>query len=662
MDLGQLTTESRLSAAEDLDRLSIIQILQLMNEQDHVIAPAVRNVLHQVAAAVEVIVARLQQGGRLIYLGAGTSGRLGVLDAAECPPTFNTPPWQVIGIIAGGVSALTRAVEGAEDHPEEAIADLQRAQLSERDVLVGIATSGCTPYVLGGLEFARKCGAATVGITCNSEAALSSAAEILIAPVVGPEIISGSTRLKAGTATKMVLNMLSTATMICLGKTYGNLMVDLQVTNAKLLDRSRRIVSAITGLTREDAEIWLQRAEGDVKTAIIMHAHRLSLSNARRHLQYWKGRLRPALEHPPGFVSHDVSRGLEHRQGWLLGVDAGGTKTRAWLVRFTSAAERHDRPGDVLANIVRTQPLGVNPKTPTWQCEGVVFELVGWSEGGPGNPLSIGWASALAHIDRTIHDAFGCASLPREPVTSACLAIAGAGRESVRERLRLWCRQRDLAHCCYITHDAESALSAAIPVGAGVAVISGTGSLVYGRNEQGQTARAGGWGALMSDEGSAYDLVRRALQAVVRAHDGRGPQTMLSSFFLQRAQRSSFDEWVSFVAQHAEDRTFWAGQTQCIFDAVQAGDEVAQQLLQNAAEELSSLVLSVIYKLQLSSHRIIFSGGMFVNYPEYYHVVSQMLERKLSEVTCQLVEYPVLGAIHLACIKATESELQELRT
>ena len=204
-----------------------------------------------------MIAERLRRGGRLIYLGAGTSGRLGVLDAAECPPTFNTDPHQVVGVICGGPSAVFRAVEGAEDVPQSAVDDLKAIGLSEKDVLVGIATSGRTPYVLGGLRYAQTVGAYAVGLSCNEDAALADCSDLMITPVVGPEVISGSTRLKAGTATKMILNMLTTGAMILLGKTYGNLMVDLRATNNKLVARSRRIVTALTGLPEAESETAL---------------------------------------------------------------------------------------------------------------------------------------------------------------------------------------------------------------------------------------------------------------------------------------------------------------------------------------------------------------------------------------------------------------------
>jgi N-acetylmuramic acid 6-phosphate etherase len=273
-----------------------IQIAMLMNREDLKVVAAVERVLPDIARAIEMVTERVQAGGRLIYIGAGTSGRLGVLDASECPPTFNTPPALVVGLIAGGHRALTNAIEGAEDNRQAGEEDLRGVELDAKDVVCGIATSGRTPYVLGGLAYARSLGAATLGVTCNAVSELSEVSDVLIAPVVGPEILSGSTRLKAGTATKMVLNMISTGTMIRIGKTYGNWMVDLRATNVKLKDRSIRIVSGITGLDRERAESLLARCDGEVKTAIVSQALGVEKIEAQRRLKVAGGRLRAAIQ------------------------------------------------------------------------------------------------------------------------------------------------------------------------------------------------------------------------------------------------------------------------------------------------------------------------------------------------------------------------------
>lgn len=285
-------------ASEHLDQLSAHEIVLLMNDEDAKVAAAVRVEFAQIAAAIEIIADRLRRGGRLIYLGSGTSGRLGVLDATECPPTFSSDPSQVIGLIAGGAPALTRAIEGAEDKPELAVADLDAIEISSKDVLVGIAASGRTPYVLGGLVYARSRGTKTIGVACNSPSELSGVTELVIAPVVGPEILSGSTRLKAGTATKLVLNMLTTGAMVLLGKTYGNLMVDLRATNAKLRVRSVRILQRLSGLDETAAQAQLEACNGELKTAIVAARADLSATEARERIARSGGQLRMALESP----------------------------------------------------------------------------------------------------------------------------------------------------------------------------------------------------------------------------------------------------------------------------------------------------------------------------------------------------------------------------
>lgn len=294
--LGSLTTEARNPRTTDLDHLNALELVKLINSEDEKVAQAVAKVAEPIATAIDVIADRLSDGGRLVYLGAGTSGRLGVLDAVECPPTFNTDPGLVIGLIAGGAEGLVRAVEGAEDSRDAGRSDLMDISLTKHDVVVGIAASGRTPYVIGALDYARQTGAYAIGFSCNAEAELISHADLNIIPIVGPEVLSGSTRLKAGTATKMVLNMLTTGAMIRMGKTYSNLMVDLRATNVKLIERACRIVEALTDCSATDARRLLQECNGEVKTAIVRHTLDLTPSDARARLDEVAGHLRQALE------------------------------------------------------------------------------------------------------------------------------------------------------------------------------------------------------------------------------------------------------------------------------------------------------------------------------------------------------------------------------
>ncbi|QDT91446.1 N-acetylmuramic acid 6-phosphate etherase [Gimesia algae] len=294
--LEHLTTEQRNPASDQIDSMNSLEIVQLMNSEDAKIATAVEKEATTIAAAIDLITAAFLQGGRLIYMGAGTSGRLGVLDASECPPTFNSPPELVVGLIAGGEAALTNAIEGAEDLGESAIADLQGLNFGKIDVLVGIATSGRTPYVISGLNYAREQGAQTIALTCNQKNLLSEVAALTICPVVGPEVVTGSTRLKAGTATKMVLNMLTTGAMVRVGKTYGNLMVDLRATNQKLVDRSIRILMAFTDLSREEAAAVLRKCDGKLKTAIVHVKRNVTPEAAGELLSQAEEHLRRVLE------------------------------------------------------------------------------------------------------------------------------------------------------------------------------------------------------------------------------------------------------------------------------------------------------------------------------------------------------------------------------
>jgi N-acetylmuramic acid 6-phosphate etherase len=292
---SDLLTEAENPASARIDALPTLDVLRVINAADQEVALAVQRELPQIALAVDSIVSRLQAGGHLFYMGAGTSGRLGVLDASECPPTFNTPPDLVQGLIAGGDRALRHSIENAEDDPEQGKQDLLARHFSSADALVGIAASGRTPYVLGAVAYARSLGALSIGLSCTPDSELARAVEIAITPAPGPEIVTGSTRLRAGTATKLVLNMLSTGSMIRLGYVYGNLMVNIQPTNEKLMDRARRIIASIADVSYDEASRLLSVA-GSVSTAIVMQKRNLTRSEAEATLAAKHGRLRAALE------------------------------------------------------------------------------------------------------------------------------------------------------------------------------------------------------------------------------------------------------------------------------------------------------------------------------------------------------------------------------
>jgi len=296
MNLATLVSETRNADTMELDNLSTLEMVTKFNQQDATVAEAVRKTLVDVARAVDAAAQALSEGGRLIYMGAGTSGRLGVLDASECPPTFGVPHGLVVGLIAGGPSALLKAVEGAEDDELLGVSDLQALDLTAQDIVVGIAASGRTPYVIGALRFARQLGCRTAAISCNPDSPIAHEAEIAISPVVGPEALTGSTRLKSGTAQKLVLNMISTGAMIKIGKVYQNLMVDMQATNIKLLDRACRMVCQATGCSVDDADAALKQTCYEVKTAILMVLSGLAVEQAKVLLVKHRGFLRAALQ------------------------------------------------------------------------------------------------------------------------------------------------------------------------------------------------------------------------------------------------------------------------------------------------------------------------------------------------------------------------------
>jgi N-acetylmuramic acid 6-phosphate etherase len=295
MNLGALVSETRNPATSRLDEMSTLEMVTCFNDEDRKVPQAINAVLPEIAQAVELAAASFSAGGRLIYLGAGTSGRLGVLDASECPPTFGVPHGMVVGLIAGGPGALLKAVEGAEDDPALGEEDLKNLSLTAADTVVGLAASGRTPYVIGALRYARAVGCATVAISCNPDSPIAHEAQVAISPVVGPEALTGSTRLKSGTAQKLVLNMISTGAMVKIGKVYQNLMVDVKATNVKLVDRACRIVVEATGADRAEAEHALKQTAFEVKPAILMILAQITAEQAAERLQRHKGFLRAAL-------------------------------------------------------------------------------------------------------------------------------------------------------------------------------------------------------------------------------------------------------------------------------------------------------------------------------------------------------------------------------
>ena len=296
IDLSKLTTESRNPDTMNLDEMTPYEIAQIMNREDGNVVKAIKEVIPQIAAAIEWATQSLIAGGRIIYIGAGTSGRIGVLDAVECPPTFGVSRKLVVGLIAGGEKAFAEAVEGAEDSETLCQEELKEAGLTKEDIVIGLAASGRTPYVIHGLRYAGFIGCKTVAIACNKNSDIGKEAKLAIEPVTGPEVLTGSTRLKAGTAQKMILNMISTGSMVGIGKVYENLMVDVKQSNEKLVVRSQNILMTATGCSREEARIALEQADGHVKTAVTMILSGCGVEEARQKLLQAGGKIRKALK------------------------------------------------------------------------------------------------------------------------------------------------------------------------------------------------------------------------------------------------------------------------------------------------------------------------------------------------------------------------------
>jgi N-acetylmuramic acid 6-phosphate etherase len=625
--MDHLQTEAQNPVSTKLDELTPLEIVRLMNAEDGRVIPVIATQAEAIARAIDIIAERLRAGGRLIYVGAGTSGRLGVLDASECPPTFNSPPEQVVGIIAGGHAALTRAIEGAEDHPEDGERDLAARNVSARDAVVGIATSGRTPYVLGAVAFARRQGAFTIGIACNQDAELNPVVDLPIVPVVGPEILSGSTRLKAGTATKLVLNMLSTGAMVRLGKTFGNLMVDLRATNSKLRARTNRIVRLLAGLSVEQAAELLERCGGELKIALVAQLRGVTPEEARVRIAETGGQVRQALlvngsqspDQPGAPATGSAAPSLALRAGneLYLGIDGGGTHTVALLA---------NRDGSIL----------------------------GRGTAGPSNRQAVGTERALAALDEAVSAAFTAAGLTRGPVASACLGLAGADRPDDQRAIREWAERVHLASKLEVTSDAAILLAAGTPQGCGLVLIAGTGSIAFGQTAEGRRARAGGWGHLLGDEGSAYALVMAALQAVVRAADGRGSATRLTERVLNHWQLTQPQELIAAVYRSGRDRTDLAALAPLVIETAQ-DDAVAAALVEQGARELARAGESVVRQLGWQGPiPLALAGGLLLGNANYRDWVLRLLsDGGIKPEPVSLVEEPAQGAVKLALAELT---------
>lgn len=605
--MDHLVTELKNIKSNDLDLLSSRELVLLMCDEDSQIPRVIAEQSEVIASVIDAIVSRMRQGGRLIYCGAGTSGRLGVLDASECPPTFSVPPGLVVGLIAGGEKALRTAVEGAEDNPCLGAKDLEQISLTANDCVVGIASSGRTPYVMGALEFAKSIGAFTVALSCINNAIINQHAEVPISLVVGPEIITGSTRLKAGTATKLVLNMISTGVMVALGKTLGNLMVDLRASNVKLKARANRIVREVTGMGEQEAAKILVECSGEVKTAIVSHEMNIDPDVARSLLTQNNGIVRKVLSGKS--ITPSIDSNL------MIGLDGGGTKTVAVLAR----GGKKD------------------------------FSIIGRGVSSASNPRVVGFDNAICAINDAVRHAFTDAKIPVMKPGLLVAGISGAGREEEKNILHKGIS--NLAKKVVITTDASLVLEEGLMEGWGIAVISGTGSMVLGKNQQGESFRSGGWGNILGDEGSAYALGMGALKLVTQIADGRKKTSLLNEKILANLQITHAQEIVAMFSGKKLEKARIAGLAIEVLHAQEQGDQNAAVLINEQAGLLSACVVAVYNQMKIKDEMVplTLAGSLLCKSDEYRRVFLEHLSCeniKLGMLT--LVHEPALGALRLA--------------
>jgi len=547
-----LATEKVNQDFAHIDELNPAEFARLMSQEDGRIAAIVAGASNALGNLVGAIVPRMRQGGRILYFGAGTSGRLGVLDAAECHPTFHCPHGQIQGMIAGGMGAMFRAVEGAEDSQELGALDLAKLDADSRDTVVGIAASGRTPYVIGVLKEAKKRGCLTAAVVAVRHSELSHHAEHVVEVESGPEVLAGSTRLKAGTATKMALNILTTATMVAMGKTHGNLMVDMMATNEKLKKRAIRLVSKGCGLDLDLARSLLESCGGEVKTAMVSHLAGIDPSEARRRLVEQGGIIKKALAHPGR--SEGLASPTPVRRTIVVGIDGGGSGLK---MRFRQVDTNLDSG-------VLNGPA-VLPVTHGW--EGTVFE---WHR------RILGWLIAQ--------------NLNSEAIGAIVVGTSGAGTEAMRDLLRQGLT-RHFPGARVEVHSDASIIGVAGGDPAGLILIAGTGSIAWWEPRPGLVVRAGGWGP-GADEGSGAWLVEEAVKEITRAEDGRGPKTSLRDSFLQGA---GVCDVRSLVAWRRETpRSEMARLAQAVMARANEGDPVAMALRQKALDELTALVRATL--------------------------------------------------------------------
>jgi N-acetylmuramic acid 6-phosphate etherase len=615
LDLSGLQTEGRNPRSTDIDKVTTLELCQIINSEDATVAAAVRECLPRLADAIDTLAARVNAEGRVIYVGAGTSGRLGVLDASELPPTFRANPGQFIALIAGGDVALRHAQEGAEDDEDAAVADLVTLKLNgERDCLIGIAASGRTPYVLACLEYAHSLGCFTVGVACAYPSKMSCSAFVdnMISVVTGPEVITGSTRLKAGTATKLVLNMLSTGTMIKIGKTFGNIMIDVKATNEKLRQRSRNIIrmSCGTKCERTDAGLdeLLLACYGSVKLAVASLILDVGIDEARGRLADAGGVLTEVLDghHALGEAARNHVNGVSDQE-YLLCVDGGGSKCAAII---------GDREGGL------------------WR-----------AEGGPCNAVSVGIDNVVSTIRETVEGAIqGCPALKGKQIHGVefkkiWIGLAGYDRPSISQPLNSLLAKlfnRKVGEELRMSTDIEMVVLPAMrrsSFDTAIAVISGTGSIAMKFSLKGgeliRTGRSGGWGPLLGDQGSGFDIGRAALQHCLEEQDrirndvdmsSKGPtshsrlcQEVLDHFGVSNGTEQDPDLLSAIISPtepNADTRTSIASVARLVLQLGE-NDPTSAAIIEAAAARLARLILSLnMTRAECSSALLVATGGV----------------------------------------------------
>ncbi|KAI8073276.1 hypothetical protein BC940DRAFT_232012 [Gongronella butleri] len=626
--LQQLLTEQRNATTGHIDQASTMELLRIINDEDAKVAGAVQKELGNIAAAVDGIYERMKQGGRLIYVGCGTSGRLGVVDASEIPPTYSANG-VVEGWMAGGDAAIRRAAEGAEDSYPHGYQDMDQFNVTQFDSMVGIAASGRTPYVLGALQHAKDKGAFTIGLTFNANTLLASAVDVNIAPLCGPEVVTGSTRMKAGTATKLVLNMLSTAAMVKMGKTLGNLMVDVKASNEKLRVRSVRIISlALTehgqgrfylpGSTTEhslDDQLALQQlmeaCHGLVKLSILVGLTGLHVAEAEALLEAKDGVLRRALDacnHQANFAQATVVPAKALGQKWAVAVDCGGTKMEATVVdQLTKQVVGTAR---VVSTNLATTPL-------------LVF---------------------TSQIKKVIQLALDAADAPLPDFEAVWIGSAGCGNDALRNALHdkiadvFASTPRDKIK---VTSDGELLAAHLLNTGKeqGVIVIAGTGSIALRCNAKGdQLTRAGGLGYLMGDEGSGWALGVQAIKHTGKVLDGRASASAVSQLVVQHlgcaATRQALQGAIYQAADSDMDRkTRICGLARVVIAAaMDHACPVAHDILVSEASELAATAATII-----KDGDVVILGGGLLSVPAYSDILVQQLAN--------------MGKTNLQCVK-----------